>query len=63
VLTGAFSHAGGHYGPGDFDFGDDSVDHQPIVDAGEECLCLVAMRGNLRLSGWIGRLVQPFVRL
>jgi putative transcriptional regulator len=63
VLAGAFLHDGGHYGPGDFDFGDETVDHLPIVDAGADCVCLVAMRGKLRLSGLIGRLVQPFVRL
>lgn len=63
VLAGAFSHAGGHFRPGDFDLGDEQVDHRPVVDPGEECICLVAMQGELRLSGVIGRLVQPFVRL
>jgi putative transcriptional regulator len=63
VLSGAFHHDGGRYGPGDFDFGDDTVDHQPVVDAGQECICLVAMQGELRLNGLIGRLIQPFVRL
>ncbi len=29
VLTGAFHHGGGRYGPGDFDLGDDSVRHEP----------------------------------
>jgi len=63
VLAGAFTHEGGRYGPGDFDLGDDNVDHQPVVDTAEECICLVAMQGTLRLNGFIGRLMQPFVRL
>ena len=42
VLKGTFSHQGGRYGPGDFDFGDEAVDHRPIVGAEEPCLCLVA---------------------
>jgi putative transcriptional regulator len=63
VLSGAFSHEGGRYGPGDFDLGDETVHHQPVVDVGEDCICLVAMTGQLRLNGLIGRLVQPFVRL
>jgi putative transcriptional regulator len=63
VLSGAFSHEGGHFGPGDFDLGDESVDHQPVVDAGQECICLVAMQGQLRLNGLFGRIMQPFVRL
>jgi putative transcriptional regulator len=63
VLSGAFRHDGGHYGPGDFDLGDETVDHLPIVDADADCVCLVAMQGKLRLNGLIGRLIQPFVRL
>ncbi|WP_426610181.1 ChrR family anti-sigma-E factor [Bradyrhizobium sp. McL0616] len=63
VLKGSFSHEGGRYGPGDFDFGDGEVDHQPIVGGEEPCLCLVAMTGDLRLNGWLGRLISPFVRL
>ena len=51
VLKGSFSHEGGRYGPGDFDFGDGDVDHQPIVGPEEPCLCLVAMTGDLELHG------------
>jgi putative transcriptional regulator len=32
VLSGSFSHEGGHYGPGDFDLGDETMDHQVLVD-------------------------------
>jgi putative transcriptional regulator len=63
VLSGAFSHEGGHFGPGDFDLGDETVDHQPVVDTADECICLIAMHGQLRLNGLVGRLMQPFVRL
>lgn len=63
VLRGSFSHEGGRFGPGDFDFGDDALDHQPTVGDGEPCLCLVAMTGDLRINGFFGRLIGPFVRL
>jgi putative transcriptional regulator len=63
VLAGGFSQEQGHYGPGDFDVGDEDVDHYPIVDPGGDCICLVAMQGGLRFGGLIGRLIQPFVRL
>jgi putative transcriptional regulator len=63
VLKGSFSHVGGRFGPGDFDFGDESLDHQPLVGDGEPCLCLVAMTGDLRMNGFFGRLISPFVRL
>ena len=63
VLRGSFSHEGGRFGPGDFDFGDETLDHQPLVGGGEPCLCLVAMTGDLRMNGFFGRLISPFVRL
>jgi putative transcriptional regulator len=63
VLSGAFTQDGSRYGPGDFDLGDETIDHQPVVDPGQDCVCLVAMQGDLRLHGLIGRMVQPFVRL
>lgn len=63
VLKGSFSHQGGRYGPGDFDYGDDDVDHRPIVGDEGPCLCLVAMTGELRINGFFGRLISPFVRL
>jgi putative transcriptional regulator len=63
VLKGSFSHQGGNYAPGDFDFGDGTVDHQPVVGSEETCLCLVAMTGDLRMNGFLGRLIGPFVRI
>jgi len=63
VLAGAFRQDGAHYGPGDFDLGDETIDHRPMVEPGQACICLVAMQGGLQLKGLIGRMVQPFVRL
>jgi putative transcriptional regulator len=63
VLAGSFIQGGSRYAPGDFDFGDATVDHQATVDEHGDCICLVAMQGELRLKGLIGRLMQPFVRL
>jgi len=63
VLQGGFSHSGGHYRPGDFDLGDETVTHELHVDEGEDCVCLVAMQGDLRWRGFWGLLARPFVRL
>jgi putative transcriptional regulator len=63
VLKGNFSHEGGRFGPGDFDFGDGTIDHQPIVGTEGPCVCLVAMTGDLKLNGFLGWLMGPFVRL
>ena len=63
VLSGSFAHAGGHFGPGDFDLGDGTVDHEIMVDSAEDCICLIAMQGDLKLNGMIGRLLQPLIRM
>lgn len=63
VLSGAFQQEGARFGPGDFDFGDDTIDHRPLVEPEKDCICLVAMQGELQLKGMLGRIVQPFVRL
>jgi putative transcriptional regulator len=63
VLSGSFTHEGGRFGPGDFDLGDETMDHRVRVEPGMDCICLVAMQGDLRLNGIVGRLVQPFVRM
>jgi putative transcriptional regulator len=63
VLSGAFTHEGGRFGAGDLEEADAETEHQPVVQPGEVCICLVAMEGDLALSGVLGRLMQPFVRI
>lgn len=63
VLTGAFIHEGGRYAVGDCDDADQDVGHSPVIDDGEECICLVAMQGQIQLTGMLGRLIQPFIRI
>jgi putative transcriptional regulator len=63
VLQGAFRHQQGRYGAGDFDEADDSVVHTPTIEDGEECICVVALQGEVRFRSLIGRAIQPFVRI
>ncbi|MGA3140691.1 MAG: ChrR family anti-sigma-E factor [Xanthobacteraceae bacterium] len=63
VFQGAFQHEHGRYGPGDFDEADQTVEHHPVVEMGEACICLVALQGSIRLEGFLGRLLQPLVRI
>jgi putative transcriptional regulator len=63
VLSGAFRQDGIQYSPGDFDLGDQTINHRPVVEHGQDCVCLVAMQGKLRLKGLMGWIVQPLVRL
>jgi len=63
VLEGAFKHDLGRFGPGDFDEADASMEHNPVVEKGVACVCLVALKGNIQLQSLLGRLLQPFIRL
>jgi putative transcriptional regulator len=63
VFQGAFRHEHGRFGPGDFDEADHTVEHHPAVEPGEVCICLVALQGSIQLRGWLGRLLQPLVRI
>jgi putative transcriptional regulator len=63
VIEGAFRHDLGRYGPGDFDEADDSVEHKPFIEDGPPCVCLVALQGRIEFQSWLGRLIQPFVRI
>lgn len=63
VLEGSFRDASGHYRPGDIEIADDSVDHRPVADPGADCVCLAVTNAPLRLTGPIGRLLNPFVRI
>lgn len=63
VFEGAFRHDLGRYGPGDFDEADESVEHNPTVEDGVACVCLVALQGNIQLQSRLGRLLQPLIRL
>ncbi len=63
VLAGAFSDAHGHFLRGDVAEADASVEHQPVADPGEDCLCLAVTDAPLRLTGPFGRLLNPFLRI
>lgn len=63
VLEGEFRHDLGRYGPGDFDEADETMEHNPVVKEGVACICLVALQGSIQLQSWMGRLIQPLIRL
>jgi putative transcriptional regulator len=63
VFEGAFRHEFGRFGPGDFDEADERHEHHPVVEDGATCICLVALQGTIKLQSWLGRLVQPLIRI
>jgi putative transcriptional regulator len=60
VLRGSYSDKTGRYGVGDLADLDDSIEHQPIADAIEGCICLIASDHKIRFKSVFARLVQPF---
>ena len=62
VLQGAFRDARGRVGRGDLDWCDEDVEHQPVVETGMDCICLSVTDAPLRLTGPIGRWLDPLVR-
>ena len=63
VLQGGFSDSTGHYGVGDLAIADGGVDHSPKADDGVDCICLAVTDAGLKLTGPIGRFLNPFVSL
>lgn len=63
VLAGGFTDPSGHYARGDVaDVGSDT-EHHPVADPGEVCVCLAVTDAPLRLTGLVGRLLNPFLKL
>lgn len=62
VLKGAFSDDTGRYARGDVATAMDDLDHAPVADRDEECICFIVVEGDLRLTGTFGRMLNLFVR-
>ncbi|MDA7414887.1 ChrR family anti-sigma-E factor [Xenophilus arseniciresistens] len=61
ILHGSFHDGRAHFGPGDFDVADGEVHHQPVVQAGSECICLAAVQGRVLFEGFIARRLGALV--
>ncbi|MEK9661193.1 MAG: ChrR family anti-sigma-E factor [Alphaproteobacteria bacterium] len=62
VLAGGYSDVSGHYLRGDVsEQGVEDV-HQPVADAGGDCICLIVSTAPLRLKGLAGAVINPFIR-
>jgi putative transcriptional regulator len=63
VLQGAFHDEIDRFGPGDLEISNEDINHQPIAEAGEACICLAATDAPLRFNTLVPRLLQPFFRI
>lgn len=62
VLRGGFTDSSGHYGVGDVAVADGDVDHRPVADDDEDCICFAVTTAPLRLTGPVGKLIQSIFR-
>lgn len=60
LLRGSYRDEIGVFRRGDVADLDDSVEHKPIADPVEGCICLVATEKQARFKGLIARILQPF---
>ncbi len=56
VLKGSFSDSTGRYSRGDIAIADSELNHQPIADAQEDCICFVVNDAPLHMTGPVGRI-------
>ncbi len=61
VLRGSFSDESGRYKVGDIQEADDDIDHQPVADTDEDCICLTVTDAPLEFKNVMTRLLQPIV--
>lgn len=61
VLHGSFHDGRAQFSAGDFDAADTQVHHQPVVQAGSECICLASIEGRLAFDGWFARRLGALV--
>lgn len=63
VLQGAFVDETDRFGAGDIEVATEDLDHQPVAELGEDCICLAATDAPLRFNSWLPRMAQPFLRI
>jgi putative transcriptional regulator len=61
VLKGAFRDEGDRFGRGDIEIANEDLEHTPVAEDGEDCICLAATDAPLRFNALIPRIAQPFI--
>ena len=63
VLQGAFSDEVSRFARGDVEVGDEALEHNPVAESGEDCICLAATDAPLVFKGFLPRMLQPFLKI
>ena len=63
VLQGAFRDLTDRFSRGDVEVAEASLEHTPVAEAGQTCICLAATMGPLKFTALLPRLAQSFFRI
>ena len=63
VLQGAFVDEEDRFARGDVEVANEDMEHTPIADMGEDCICLAVTDAPLKFNAFIPRLAQRFLRI
>ncbi|MGL6208276.1 MAG: ChrR family anti-sigma-E factor [Paracoccaceae bacterium] len=63
VLQGAFRDDTDRFTKGDVEIATEALEHTPVAEAGQDCICLAATDARLRFNGLIPRIAQSFFRI
>ena len=61
ILSAAENDKFGRYAQGDVADLDESIEHQPVVETGAACICLVATEAPTRFKSGPALLLQPLI--
>lgn len=62
ILDGAFHDETGEYHVGDLIVEDETTTHAPVSCPRQGCVCLTVTTAPIKLTGWMGTLINPFLR-
>jgi putative transcriptional regulator len=60
VLQGAFKDEEDRFGRGDIEVANEDLQHTPIAEIGQDCICLAATDAPLRFKGLLPKIAQKF---
>ena len=63
VLQGAFVDEEDRFARGDVEVANEDMEHTPIADMGEDCICLAVTDAPLKFNALIPRIAQRFLRI
>jgi len=63
VLQGAFRDAVDRFARGDIEIATEDLEHTPIAEHGDPCICLAVTDAPLRFTSMVPRILQPFLRI